>query len=470
MENIISVIAEVLKESDTLLEAELQFEHLIPEYIQSIFKKAFDQIDKELVNEYKEKDYEIDRKEKRKVQFSFGTLEFERRRMRKKGEKSLIPFDKAIGLKKGTRYSPIVEMKGSIMASYTTYRTAAQSIRILTPIEVSHTKVHSMTQETGQRIQDWTDKFFLSNKVLRKEKKKVSVLYIEGDGLLLKKGAQKKRPELHRVQIHEGVRKKGKQKRPELIHAKFFESTVSSHEAFKRASQWIEAHYNLRDTIVISNSDGGAGYRKSAFDQIIGQCKQHEHFRDQFHVNQKIKQRLYFDKRMHYPMKQAIRKHDWEKVVATSQTIESRFPADLEEELIKEYKNELDRLLKYFIRNWASLEPKGSRELHGLQGLGVCETNHRPYSYRMKRQGRNFTSEGAGNLASIISSLKNGTFVRSLTEEVPEMKQEISGEFKRAVQRALKKVNQPSIGAQAGSIANYGSTSSPIGQLQKMFS
>lgn len=293
MENIIPVIAEVLKDSDTLLEAELRFEHIIPEFIQTVFKKAFDQIDKELVNEYKEKGFEIDRKEKRTVQFSFGPLDFERRRMRKKDEQSVIPFDKAIGLKKRTRYSPIVEMKASVMASNTTYRTAAQSMRILTPIEVSHTKVHSMTQKTGQRIQEWTDKVSSSNKILRKKRKKVSVLYIEGDGLLLTKGSQKKRPQIHRVQIHEGVQRKGKQERPELINAKFFESTVSSHEAFRRASQWIEAYYDLKDTIIISNSDGGAGYSKAAFDQIIGKCKQHEHFRDQFHVNKKIKERLF---------------------------------------------------------------------------------------------------------------------------------------------------------------------------------
>lgn len=88
----------------------------------------------------------------------------------------------------------------------------------------------------------------------------------------------------------------------------------------------------------------------------------------------------------------------------------------------------------------------------------------------MKRQGRNFTSEGAGNLAAIISSLKNGTFVRSLTEGLPVIEQEISGEFKGAVKRALKKIKRPSIGAQSGSIVNYGPTSSPIGQLQKIFS
>ena len=88
MKDIIPTIVEILKGSDTLLEAELRFEQLIPEFLQEIFKKTLDQIDKELINEYKEKGYEIDRKEKRTIQFSFGPLAFERRRMRKKGEKA----------------------------------------------------------------------------------------------------------------------------------------------------------------------------------------------------------------------------------------------------------------------------------------------------------------------------------------------------------------------------------------------
>ncbi|WP_159431729.1 hypothetical protein [Atopostipes suicloacalis] len=46
----------------------------------------------ELILEYKEKGFEIDRIEKRTVQFSFGPVVLKRRRMRKKGEKKYCPF------------------------------------------------------------------------------------------------------------------------------------------------------------------------------------------------------------------------------------------------------------------------------------------------------------------------------------------------------------------------------------------
>ncbi|MFL2080064.1 ISLre2 family transposase, partial [Marinilactibacillus psychrotolerans] len=84
--------------------------------------------------------------------------------------------------------------------------------------------------------------------------------------------------------------------------------------AFRRASAWIEATYNLRNTVIISNSDGGSGYEKDKFDSIIGKCARHEHFRDAYHVNQKIKQRLSFDKEMSYQMISAVREWDYTQV------------------------------------------------------------------------------------------------------------------------------------------------------------
>ncbi|SEI47523.1 hypothetical protein SAMN04488113_1011, partial [Alkalibacterium gilvum] len=76
----------------------------------------------------------------------------------------------------------------------------------------------------------------------------------------------------------------------------------------------------------------------------------------------------------------------------------------------------------------------------------------------------------AGNVAAIISARKNGTFLKALTDKLPELSTKLQPEFKGAVKAALKKVKpQASIGVKFGRIANYGSTSSPMGQLQKLF-
>ena len=58
---------------------------------------------------------------------------------------------------------------------------------------------------------------------------------------------------------------------------------------------------------------GGDNHEKDKFDQIIGKCRSPT-FRDVYHVNEKIKQRLCFDKPMEKKMRQAVRAYDWNRI------------------------------------------------------------------------------------------------------------------------------------------------------------
>lgn len=464
MKHIITDIVKIIHNNQTLMDIETSVETYFTELLSDLFSKALERVDLELIQEYKDQGYEIDRVEKRTVQFTHGPVELKRRRMRKKGEKSIVPLDASIGLEKYKRYSPLVEMKAVRLASDSVYRKASDAIELLTPLSISHGAIHSMTQRIGETIQKWTDEVPNHDETPLKDKKKVPVLFIEGDGLLLK-GPEEKRPELHRVQIHEGVIMN--RKRPELKNSLMFESTESSRKAFERAGKWLEKEYDLRNTIVISNSDGGSGYERDKFDAIIGQTQRHEHFRDAYHVNRKIKERLSFDKKMANVMIRAVRTYDQEKVEAVLHTTLSRIDDDERE---ADYIEAVLKLEKYIQRNWGSIKPLKMRNLPVQKGLGVCESNHRPFSYRMKHQGRGFSRKGAGNLAAVISARRNGTFLEALTIELPALKEEVSDQFRYAVRNALKKVKvQPSQGAVSGRIANYGSTSSPIGRLARIF-
>ena len=69
-----------------------------------------------------------------------------------------------------------------------------------------------------------------------------------------------------------------------------FSSVESSQDAFKQAAHYLNQVYNLKDTIVVTNSDGGSGYEADKFESMDGYSKQHEHFRDLFHVHKKIKE------------------------------------------------------------------------------------------------------------------------------------------------------------------------------------
>lgn len=348
MNQIIAEIARILKDSETLIDSEIRLDQYLPQVMCELVSKAIEMIDMELIHAYKEQGYEIQKTMKRTVQFSYGGVEIRRRRLRKEGKKSVVPLDEAIGLEEYIRYSPLVEMKAAKVASDGVYRKAADAINLLTPLQVSHTTVHKMVQKTGEKVQKWTDEAPNHIDIPQKEKKKVPVLFIEGDGLLMK-GRGEKNPELHRVQFHEGVRYVGKQKRPVLIQSQLFESTVTSEEAFKRAARWLEATYDIRETIVVSNSDGGSGFEKDKFEQIIGKCKKHEHFRDPYHVNEKINQRLSFDKPMIYEMKKAVRDYDEDRVITVLATTESRIE---DEHKRAEYEEQLRLLGAYLERNW----------------------------------------------------------------------------------------------------------------------
>ncbi len=57
---------------------------------------------------------------------------------------------------------------------------------------------------------------------------------------------------------------------------------------------YLQNHYDLSNTIVLSNSDGGSGYEPEVFQELTLGCKQHEHFLDRYHLNRKIRERMYF--------------------------------------------------------------------------------------------------------------------------------------------------------------------------------
>lgn len=45
-----------------------------------------------------------------------------------------------------------------------------------------------------------------------------------------------------------------------------------------------------------------------------------------------------------------------------------------------------------------------------MNGIGVSESTHRPFSYRMKCQGRTWKKKGGNAIAHIISEKKNERF------------------------------------------------------------
>ena len=230
---------------------------------------------------------------------------------------------------------------------------------------------------------------------------------------------------------------------------------------------YLQSMYDLTETVVISNSDGGSGYEKEVFDELSLGCLRHEHFRDSYHVHRKIKERLNFvPQKLQQKMIQAVHNYDLESVHVCMDTVESLI--DEKEEM---YLEQLRLLSVYLQRNWKYLKPAECRDLKdSFFCIGTIESTHRKMTYRMKRQGRLWTKNGAKAMIYLIDSLRNNDLEQWLNQyrELPEdvfEREERWKKMKRIVQKSPK--FQTHEGVFRGEISTSYATSLPIGQFAK---
>ena len=462
MDTIVAEVIKIIKGASDNIESEEKIRYYFEQLQCQAVGKAWERIDEELYKTYQEKGWKSERRDERTIQTSYGAVTFKRRLMKKEGEKSIYPLDHEFGIRPYQRYTDYITYTVAQLGARSVYRTTAAAVNMLSPVTISHQQVSRIIRDAGQRCKTWEEGQREEYPEKGSELKKPEHLYIEGDGLILhrqgKKG--KKTSELHRYQIAEGVRQEGK--RRGLIGSHYV-SGFSAKEARDALEAYLADHYDLRETIVLSNSDGGAGYGKEAFDEIIGKVKRHEHFRDKYHVNRKLKERLAgSDPRLAKELREAVRSHDKEKTEACLDTLESMAKSEMESENIS-------RLRGYLERNWDYLQTPEQRGLAGCSGcLGTCESNHRLYSYRMKKQGRAWGDEGGAAMARILTEIKNGDLREALAAR-KEYAHKPSHDFKGAVRAALKKAKHVAHeGVRHGRIVVDAPSSSAIGRLARL--
>ena len=359
MEIIVTEIIKTIKDSDTVIERDMKLLALFFKLFRTALGIALDQLDRELATEYKKQGYVVERRDRRTVQCLCGTVSFVCRRMKKPGKKGIYPLDKQLRLKPYQRFSTLLMKKVAETATSCVYRKTADIVNRFTLTTLSHQTVKHIVMQSGTLCQEWQD---IQRQETSVEETEAPVVYIEGDGLVLR-GQHKKQLEIHRMQVYEGREKEGKRTR--LIHAYHMASTEYE-KTWERAGWYMHRQYGLSHTIVISNGDGGTGYGYEAFQELAAGCKWHEHQRDVYHVHRKVK--------------------------GTDEL------------------QDVERLRKYLTRNWTYVEPLNQRQMpekvHLIQP-GACEAGHRIYSYRMKHQGRCWSQEGAEAMVQLITAMKN---------------------------------------------------------------
>ena len=183
-------------------------------------------------------------------------------------------------------------------------------------------------------------------------------------------------------------------------------------------------------------------------------------------MNQKIKDRVgWSGKKLNGELHKALRKRDWERVSVVLDTIAANAGDDQQAEHV-------ERLRAYFQRNWeymARLEERGLGQYAG--SLGTCESNHRLYSYRMKKQGRRWGMDGGQAMVRILAAMKNGDLRSAMSASEETFQKEYTPDFRGAVRRALKNPKfQEHEGVKHGHIVVDAPGSSAIGHLARALS
>ena len=446
---IVTEISEILKSQEHLSAVEAALIHLMSDYLTDQVAYCLESLDKELIASYCQDGWSIDRLEERQVTFFFGTVTFKRRRLRKAGEKSFLPLDEALGLEKRQRYSPLFKEKVGQLVTGMTYRQASKSLELLTNQSMSHQSLHTLAQSIAEKIH--------ANQTPEESPLKCpKMLYIEADGVWVGSQEKHKHLEFKRGFIHEGVDRSGK--RPCLIHPVYFGCFGTSKDLFNQMSDYLQSHYDLRQTIIIANSDGGSGYEADKFEEILGRYKSFHYCLDSYHVMRYVTGKLGFDKSLQTALRQAIKEYDKSTVETLLDTAESYLEAP----------EKLEKLLEvraYLSRNWAAIKPLNLRGLGVSDGVGICESGHRFYTNRLKRQGRNWTKKGAENMATLLTVQRNGDFEALYRQAAPH--HEFSPEISISASKFLKKVPHQEHTIPRANIPLNGVSSSPIGHLRK---
>jgi len=368
------------------------------------FHRFVEHYDNQMIPVMKARGYTCVHSMERTVAFTFGEFTFRRRRW-KKGKKWVVPVDDKLGLEKNVRFSLALMYQIARLATMMPYDKVLQVIEMTYHITITKPTVVKAVKMCQKLIEEREDYRFFEETTAPK-KKTADIIYIEGDGVMVKTCDQDK--ENHRLDLAHFVVHTGSQliskNRFKLQEKKEF---ISFNSRLAR-SQVIDYLYNTfeitEQTILITNSDGGRGYTPYVFKRIAKalHIRRHEHFWDAYHVNQLITN--YFKSYSQELIEEAFRaiqEHRKSKIEMVFDTVESLV-------VTEEEKNIFDTTKKRLLQNFSYTKPAKLRGFDRVS-LGVMESQHRKVTYRMKRRGMYWSSWGAKTMSQMILLVYEGS-------------------------------------------------------------
>ncbi|WP_019252586.1 ISLre2 family transposase [Limosilactobacillus reuteri] len=263
--------------------------------------------------------------------------------------------------------------------------------------------------------------------------------------------------------VMHAVHELGNQIANQIINRHDFLSVGHQGRLEARLSDYLARHYKLAGQTVFLASDAGPGYEPAKLLSLVPQGAHGEYFLDRYHCLQKIEHTLGRHNELAMRAIKAVRHHDQAELTIILDTYESQ-------NLTEKQADDLMRLRKYLQRNWRYILSPQMRGFKDIHLIGSVESSHRAFTYRMKKQGKSWTEQGAKAMISLIEARMNGELQASLNTILEQLTvlprvaqtrllQEMhirTGEFLR------KAPTKPSIGAVQGIIPINTATSRPM--------
>lgn len=468
MNNIISKVYKIIKDSSNLIETEEAIQVCMYEVFAELVGDVFTHLNQVVKEQKQGEGWKVKREDWKTVQFIFGPVRYRRTLMIDQESQNHYPLDDWLGIRKYQRHSPLVEVKVAELASKVTYRDTADMLNEWTAVTISHQTVGSLLKRVGsaQAREDEESVLELEEAAELPEGKKVDYLYAEADGVFVRGTEKKKSLEVRHAILYEGWDKNGK--RVSLKEPKAIMTTKKTAGFWAEIQAFTANHYALQQAQIITNSDGGQGYTADKFQEAFSQSNYPVlNQLDSYHVFQGLN-RAFGVKTTIFKqqVKQALKTHDLDQLTIWLDTYESTLDETSAVEKLTTFRT-------YVVRNWDRIfdwREKVEQAPKDARGLGAMESNQRRISFRMKKRGMHWSADGCEAMVKV----KQGMFNHTLREAYLHQQKRNARKQRKVNQTVrlsslLHEKTRQSVGAKNGTIPLYASRSSAIGQLIKSF-
>ena len=380
----------------------------VVEWAREEYSKLLECID-DLIERYRPGSLQVVHKRSVWYRTLLGNVRVTRRQYRDKDGKYRYLLDELLGMGKYEHISLEVKEMALGMSENTTFRQAADILRKVSPVDLSHQTVHRMLQRAAKGHQAGADNalawFQQTGELPQSEGKKIGRLIMEADEVVLALQREKSRKAEVKLGIaYEGWKKVGKDRYSTAN--KTFHADIADTDTFW-AGMTLKLHrkYDLSNCGQIVIGGDGASWIKEGVDQFKGDfqlCR--------YHLNRELCLALGHNRQKLGEVQGCCQRGDFD--AAFNVLAEAAAKAGPKKG------NQISKAIKYMASNIDGLADYRNHEeqLSGeLRRTGAIEGNvDKLIVRRMKNKGMSWTYEGIRSMLWLRIKIREGTLPKCL--------------------------------------------------------